>query len=390
METRFLLFSAVEIIKKMNRIKAMTIRKRRILLIICVLVFLIITPLLNFYLAGYRLTRGFKITKTGGMYIYSPENGVKIYINNELKKETGFIQNGYFIQNMKPGKYSIIVAKDGFWPWKKDLNVKEEIVSETRSFLVKKEPEGKTIVRGLFSEIYASPDNKILTLIEKNKKTSLNKMSFYLPESDVFLNAKNIQSQNIYFSDIIKTKWEENSFIILADKSVIKYSFDLGSRTFEAQKLKENKESEESIFKPREDFSIFKSNEMKIFDYGNARISGRKKEIIWLDKTRDTIWFDVSKEESDLPYFIYQEEEKTLPFKVFISKYKIKNIEFFPGRRDIIIVAINNGVYAMELDGRGGRIIQPIYKGKNPNFALFKGDKKIYVLDDGNLSYIDF
>lgn len=364
----------------------MTLRKRRILLLISVLVFLIITPLLNFYLAGYRITKGFKITKIGGMYIYSPENSVKIYINNELKKETGFIQNGYFIQNMKPGKYSIIVAKDGFWPWKKDLNVKEEIVSETRSFLIKKEPEGKTILRGMFFEVYASPSGKALALTEKNKKTGLYKINFYEPDSETFLNPKDVQTRNIYFSKILKTKWEENSFIILADKSLIKYSFDLGSKTFEAQKIKEN---EESIFKPQDDFSIFKSSEMKIFDYANAKISNRKKEIIWLDKTHDTIWFDVSKEESDLPYFIYQEKEKTLPFKVFTSKFQIKNIEFFPGRRDIIIVAINNGVYAMELDGRGGRIIQPIYKGKNPDFALFKGEKKIYVLDDGNLSYIN-
>lgn len=372
----------------------MTFRKRRILLLICVLVFLIITPLLNFYLAGYRITKGFKITKTGGMYIYAPESGVKIYINNELKKETGFIQNGFFIQNMKPEKYSIIVAKEGFWPWKKDLNVKEEIVTETRSFLIKKQPEGKTILQGLFFEVYASPSEKALALTVKNKKTGLYKINFYKPDNETFLNPKNIQTQNIYFSKIIKTKWEENSFVILTDKSLIRFILDLNTETFEAQKLKENDnivseyKEKENIFKPQDDFSIFKSREMKTFDYANAKISGRKKEIIWLDKIHNTIWFDVSKEENNLPYFIYQEEEK-LPFKIFSSKFQIKNIDFFPGRRDIIITAINNGVYALELDGRGGRMAQPIYKGKDPNFVLFKGEKKIYILDDGNLSYIN-
>ena len=52
-------------------------------------------------------------------------------------------------------------------------------------------------------------------------------------------------------------------------------------------------------------------------------------------------------------------------------------------------MAIDNGVYALELDGRGGRMLQPIYKGKQPTFAAFPADKKIYILDDGNLMSLE-
>lgn len=77
------------------------------------------------------------------------------------------------------------------------------------------------------------------------------------------------------------------------------------------------------------------------------------------------------------------------PVLVFRSKFPIINIDFFPGRRDVIIAALSNGIYALELDRRGGQNLQPIYKGKNPDFAAFPGQKKVYILDDGNLISVE-
>lgn len=368
----------------------MTLRKRRILLLISVVVFIIVAPIINLYILGFRINSKFKLTKTGGIYIYSPENGSKIFVNNKFEKETGFIQSGYFVQNLEPGKYSVLVAKEGFWPWQKNIEVKEELVSETRAFLIPKEPEGKTIIRGLFSNLFASPNQKVLLLIENNSKNGKNlKINFYAPEKNSFLNPSSLTSLKILsFGKIVKSKWTENGVIILTEKSLINVSLNLDSLIYEAKLMDRKSADEKTLFAEPEEFVNFKSSGNKNFDFNLARLSQRKKELIYWDYNKNTIFFDFANDEKQLPYFIFGENNIKLPIKIFTFKYPITNIEFLSGRKDIIIVAVRNGIYAMELDGRGGRMIQPIYKGKEPNFATLKGEKKIYILDEGNLSEI--
>jgi hypothetical protein len=67
----------------------------------------------------------------------------------------------------------------------------------------------------------------------------------------------------------------------------------------------------------------------------------------------------------------------------------VKNVDFYPGRKDVIIMASQNGVFAIEIDGRGNRNIQPIYKGKEPTFITYKNMNLIYILDDNNLIKIN-
>lgn len=368
---------------------ALTLKKRRALLSVCAGVFIIAAPVMIFYLTGYRLTSDFKIKKTGGIYVYSPQSGSKIFINNLYKESTGIIQSGIFIQNLTPGKYSIIVARDGFWPWQKTIDVKEELVSELRAILVPKDPEGKIILKGLFTDLYVSPYEKIIALTEKNSKNENYKLNFYLPEQNIFLNPDSDYSAELLtFEEIQRFKWEGNGIVILTDpkNEIIKISFDLDKQTFTAEKILNNKDFS---FVPDEfKSSNFNLEKLKpLLESNMVKIIGRKKEIVWKD-SKNNIWFDIDPQETQLPYFVYGEKNIKMPLKILNSKFPILNIDFFPERRDAIIAAINNGVFAIELDGRGGRIIQPIYKGKNPNFGIFKGEKTVYVLDEGNLSEI--
>jgi len=352
---------------------------------------MVAAPIINLYISGYRLTSNFKIIKTGGIYVYSPLNEVKIYLNNSYKKQTGIIQDGIFLQNLKPGKYTILAAKDGFWPWQKKIEVKEEIVTELRPVLVSQNPEGETILRGLFVKLYSSPFQKILALAEKNKNGSY-KINFYLPDENLFLNPRNsVSLPLVFFKNPPRLLWKENSVAIISDPSFKKepsviVNFNLGAQTFEAKKMAHSDEMK-TLTMP-DDFKNFKLSAMKNFDFYFAKMLARKKEIIWLDILNNTIWFDVNVNENELPYFMYNEKKAVAPLKIVVPRFAVGNIDFFPARIDVIIAAISNGIYAIELDGRGGRSVQPIYKGKQPDFAIFKGEKIIYILDDGNLSRV--
>lgn len=375
----------------------MTLKKRRILLFVFVLIFAVAAVVINFYVAGFRLSPDFKIIKTGGIYVYSPESYSDIYLNNKLKKQTGLLQKGVFIQNLKPGKYSVLVGKKDYWPWQKKVKVEAEMVAEARAMLVPQNPQGKVILKGRFLDLYGSPEQKLLFLVEKEKKSLLKKPVFYLPEDEIFImpGAKEA-AKLLIFKNISEVELRENSFIFSTDKGLIKTDFDLNNRTYKAEKIiietaqnkivPMNKKTGPSI-----KFENFKSSQLANFKPSLAKISPSKREIIWRDEKNNTIWFDIALDAKTLPYFLLTDKNKIeFPIQIFQSRFTITNIDFFPGRRDIIVVAIENGVYALELDGRGGeRMAQPIYKGKRPTFAVFPDEKKIYILDDENLLYVE-
>lgn len=266
----------------------MTIRERRLILILSVIAFLVVVPVVLFYTSGYRLNSKFQLIKTGGLYVSSPVSGSQIFINQKLEKETNIIQGGLFMQSLKPGAYHVLIAKDGYWPWAKELEVKERYVAEARALLLPREPEGE--------------------LLTKEKSSSLE-----------------------------KTQYDE----ILA---LLKKAGSLSSTTTEVAIL-ENHDRQRILWKPQ-------------------------KNEVWAEWLKD----------DPLPY--YFEDEKVL---VIRSQFNIRNADFYPGRNDVLIIAVQNGVFAIEIDGRGGRILQPIYKGKEPIFATYKNESAVYILDEDAL-----
>lgn len=230
-------------------------------------VFIVLATVIPIYQAGYRIDKNFNITQIGGIFIALPESGNQIYLDGELKKENGYFSASLFINDLRPKTYSALVAKDGYWPWTKNLEVKENTVTETRPFLMRKNIEGGPIKNN--EEIIAAFSNSDSSMIE---------------------NAKTDRKNNVEI-------WQEDGKII-------------------------------------------------------AR------------------W----KKESPLPYYFSKEEQI-----IFQTANEIKNFEFFPKRPDLIILALRNGIFALEIDGRGLRNFQPIYKGFDPNFVLI--DNKLYIRD---------
>lgn len=87
----------------------------------------------------------------------------------------------------------------------------------------------------------------------------------------------------------------------------------------------------------------------------------------------------VSWDPQHLPHYQSFEMEQILQ-----TPYEIRSAAFYP-RRDAVLVALSNAVMVVELDGRGGRVITPLYKGKEPSLAIDSSDRILYILDDGIL-----
>ena len=98
-----------------------------------------------FLISGYRLDRNFSVVKTGSIIVEVPEAGAKVYLDERKKYTTGKSDETVPFRSLSPGRYSIIVAKDGFWPWSKEVEVSANNVARLRPFLIPTSITGFTI-----------------------------------------------------------------------------------------------------------------------------------------------------------------------------------------------------------------------------------------------------
>lgn len=111
-------------------------RKRISYLILLIVAFVVLVPVTLLYSSGYRLGDGFSLVKTGGIYVGLSESKAELYLDGKLVKEAGILKNGFFIQDLTPRVYYVVVKKDGYRSWEKVLEVLPQRVSETSAFIL--------------------------------------------------------------------------------------------------------------------------------------------------------------------------------------------------------------------------------------------------------------
>lgn len=95
---------------------------------------------LGFYFAGYRVGENFKISKVGYLTVENAPADVKIFVDGRSQDfEIG--DNTYELR-LSAGDHSILVSKDGYWPWLKDISVRSGEKTVVRPFLM---PQGASV-----------------------------------------------------------------------------------------------------------------------------------------------------------------------------------------------------------------------------------------------------
>ncbi|MBU1179155.1 hypothetical protein KKB69_02380 [Patescibacteria group bacterium] len=346
----------------------MALKTRKTILALCVLAFFAITIVTLLYGQGYSLDNNFRISQRGGLYVSLPFDGAEIFVNNKKENASGMLSKGLFMSNLKTGEYSILVAKENFWPWIKKLEVKQGLVTESMAILIPKNPQGGILFKGKFTKIWASPDQNLLVL--KEERGDDFQLTFYLPGKNTFLTTDNSLAKQLlsFKKGISNIIWSKNSFVFKSEKGTIEAKFNLAEEIVSA--------------------SYFTENLPQVSDF--EKFDKKKNEKIWWDDANNEIFADWLKKDALPPYYICPPQRADgqscqLPALIFKSNFRIKNIEFFPDRKDIIIMAAGNGIYVVEMDGRSERLVYPIYKGKDPTFAISTEKNFIYAIDDGAL-----
>lgn len=213
--------------------------------------------------------QGIKIVRGGDIAIERFDTNIQVVIN----EKTVSVENSGIVTNVKPGVHEVIVFKDGFWPWVKEVSVESEERVLISPFLASKSITGTII--GTDDPEYQNIRQAVLA------------------------NRLPTESTPITSPDGNLTVWSDATTIIGTPKG-------------------------------GESFVIFE---------GNAAF---------------------------------------------------RNVAFYQDRSDVLLVATQNGVFALEIDSGGGtQNFQPIYKGSSePRFTPIDSNS-IYVEDSGLIFIVE-
>lgn len=192
----------------------MTKRTRTAIFIIFVFLFTLTAPSVIFYSQGYRLNfKEMKVVQTGGLYFRVSPGRADIYLNGRMEKGTSMIGNSAFIENLLPQNYEIEIKKDGYYSWRKTLQVNEKEVTEAENITL-------FPVNPQFTIVNAAPPKVIASATSTDKKKAIQSDGYeivvLIPKEDkeMFLTRFSEKIGNIF--------WLDNDYLIFSVGNKIK------------------------------------------------------------------------------------------------------------------------------------------------------------------------
>lgn len=324
-------------------------KKNRIVsFLMMIFIFFVVSPLILAYSLGYRFDDELSWIETGGIYIHANVSNTEVYLEGKFIENNGVLLRNTLIQNLRPDtSYKIEVHKEGLHSWIKTLYVQPSLVTEGTLMMLPKEIEKTKIYP------YQDSDGNGTTtkpIVEKNTTKISPK------EDSLMLKTEEYRNLEILFNPELATTSASDS----SNKKI-------PNKDSELIILPEEKEDIPEYFIEIgiEDPSLLDN----LIETGD--------EVMWLEDNQIVLYWVGKSEEIPYYYCLFQEcrDKITLTWDNPIEKFTL-----FPGRGDVWVVLSSDGIWAVEIDDRSERNIQPIYLGKDLDFII-NDQNNIVVLD---------
>lgn len=323
--------------------------KRRILLWVLIAIFIVIAPLILLNSFGYRLDSALGLVKTGGLYLHSEIPNTSVYINGKYIKDNGAFIRNTFIQKLKPNQnYKIEVYKDGYNGWIKELHVYPGIVSEGHVLMLPEELE-RTEIFPFFNQ----EGEGVYSPVPGFTKVSRTIDGRIIPENSDYIDAVVLfEEENPY--EVKQPEVIESENILDEEPELPEYYVELGI---------EDPDSLENLIETNDEITWLQNGDIVLY---------------WID------------DEKSIPYYYCGGEKERICNEQIVLDWKNEIIyfDYLPGRDDVWVVLINDGIYAVEVDPRSERNIQEIYLGSNLDFRVDNSGNLI-VKDNGAYFEVD-
>lgn len=364
----------------------MTKKTRLIILLGCVTIFLIITPILVFYSMGYRFDfETMAVKATGGIYVRTFPAAEQVIIDGKNSFKPGLFSNNVFIQSLLPKSHTVFIEKTGYYNYSKTLIVKENQVAKLENVILFKDNIGfqevidqttspfinsdKFVVKS--NNLYYSNILENSTLTATQKTTSIiSKLITFLPQGNtiIWLGTDGL----LYKTDLSNLKADPIKVILTPIKIVKSGVYKIIS---DGKNLLLNSNGDLLILNT-------KTNELDLFasSVKNARISPDDKYVIYY--TGKDLYISLLTIDSSLPI------EKIL---LYTSSEAITDCLWL--NKDYVIISTASKIIISEIDNRGNTntitlpqtaivgIETPEKIGiKNPQIFFNGSEGKLYVL----------
>ena len=200
----------------------MGLKTRKLLFLFFVLAFLVITPLVSLYAAGYKISLSGKILqKTGMLIIDSNPDEATILIDNKVQQnflnkirskfsasnEKNIIKTPAKIKSLIPGEYTVKLVKDGYWSWEKKLQIYPGNSTFAEDIVMFRNNLPQPIISEEINNLKESPNKKTLAFIGSDKYYTYNtdneEMLFYTKDKNTKNKIKWLNDEMLLFDNLL-------------------------------------------------------------------------------------------------------------------------------------------------------------------------------------------
>jgi hypothetical protein len=214
------------------------IKRKRLLINIAIIIIVTLGSIIAIKIAkGYRPNlKELSLKGTGLLAVSSYPKQAKVLINNRLSTTTD--DTLY----LKPDTYQIEVIKEGFHPWSKQINIKEELVSIAAARLFPTIPATTPLTFYHVQNVTPSPGGDKIAFVLTGSPFKEDNGLYTLSLDNTLLGSKQsvqVTNQNVYDYTKATLLWSPDSSQILAafrDKELIISSHLLNAKSLNPEK----------------------------------------------------------------------------------------------------------------------------------------------------------
>lgn len=353
---------------------------RRIISLTFILIFIIGSPLLILYTAGYRynLKKG-TIQKTGALVLETTPNRANIFLNNkDINEKTPARLN-----HILPEEYKVKIEKEEYYPWQKNLTIRSQETTFAEDIVLFKKSQPELIIDNQINWIKFSPNRNwavysitefeqdYLYLINlKNEKTKL-----------IFNNNGKLKNSKILWAQ------DDSKFILNSDKNLFIYTTVFPQKITKLEQTMINKYNlkwnnyDHNLLFMQDDYNLyswnFYNNEIiRLFTKTDSPIIDYlfdNEKLYVINQYGETTYLNKYKHNDEKP----AQFEKSLQLNN--ANYRFNNIYNYK-----IALTENNNFYLMDLD-----LTKIIFKKDNVQNIDYHQEANLILLQtDQEVSFI--
>ncbi len=358
-------------------------RKRTFLFL--VLVFLVSLPFLYLYATGYRFDfqKPTNLISTGGIYVAAERAGAEIFIDGELVRETRTFRKAFYAQNLDAGTHRISVQKEGYHTWVKELPVTKRLVTEAQAFNLPLVPQvriisewqsatGTPVVRTPLL-LTASTTNSVLAT-STTATTSFTRNNEY----DTLIEHLSTTSTQIeektteQLKEIFRASTTTEDVVEEATSTITYNGVELARAGDEVFASWVGSFEQMPYYYCAPDFPPYSTSTDVLGE--EVVVTAEEEPVI----TEEGVAL------MGPVQFIPKDTKCDARIRLDRKWQNVRDFDFFPGSTDFVVMALENGIYVVEVDNRSWQNVQPLIMGDNLSFYVANGTVYVY---DGALIY---